>query len=107
SWSLPEHLYLVSEWSAKCTGPGDPMSCTSKIDSPGSVSGASFNKISSSEQLDRNYAWTSLPYLLYKHHVSWHYYVPEGLQPDCEDDAATCAPAQQSVGTPDIWNPLP
>ena len=27
SWSLPEHLFMVSEWSAKCTTPGDPMSC--------------------------------------------------------------------------------
>jgi len=33
--------------------------------------------------------------------------VAEGLQPDCEDDAAACAPKQQRVGTPDIWNPLP
>jgi phospholipase C len=27
SWSLPSHLYLVSEWSAHCTVPGDPSSC--------------------------------------------------------------------------------
>src|SRR2546423_1113941 len=26
SWSLPEHLFMVSEWSAKCTQPGNPMS---------------------------------------------------------------------------------
>ncbi len=27
SWSLPAHLYALSEWSAHCTRPGDPMSC--------------------------------------------------------------------------------
>jgi phospholipase C len=27
SWSLPAHLYLVSEWSARCRIHGDPMSC--------------------------------------------------------------------------------
>jgi phospholipase C len=32
SWSFPQHLYLVSEWSAKCSGKDDPMSCTTNID---------------------------------------------------------------------------
>ena len=27
SWSMPQHLYLVSGWSAKCAIEGDPMSC--------------------------------------------------------------------------------
>jgi phospholipase C len=27
SWSLPAHLYIVSEWSAHCTVNGDPGSC--------------------------------------------------------------------------------
>jgi phospholipase C len=36
SWSLPEHLYLVSEWSAKCTTPGDPKSCINELQAPGS-----------------------------------------------------------------------
>jgi phospholipase C len=27
SWSLPAHLYLVSEWSAHCSVKGDPSSC--------------------------------------------------------------------------------
>jgi phospholipase C len=30
SWSLPSHLYMVSEWSAHCKN-RDPMSCTSDI----------------------------------------------------------------------------
>ena len=27
SWSLPEHLFMVSEWSAYCAVAGDPFSC--------------------------------------------------------------------------------
>ena len=27
SWSLPQHLFMVSGWSAHCTRGGDPMSC--------------------------------------------------------------------------------
>ena len=107
SWSFPEHLYLVSEWSAKCAKVADPMSCTSNIDAPGNVMGAGAGSINGDDQAARNFAWTSLPYLLYKREVSWKYYVAEGTTPDCEDDAATCPAKQQRVGTPDIWNPLP
>lgn len=35
SWSLPEHLFLVSEWSAKCTQAGDPQSCINALQNPG------------------------------------------------------------------------
>jgi phospholipase C len=35
SWSLPEHLFMVSEWSAHCATPGDPTSCTNALQSPG------------------------------------------------------------------------
>jgi len=107
SWSFPEHLYLVSEWSAKCSAVADPMSCLSNIDAPGNQIGAGAGKINGDGQAARNFAWTSLTYLLYKHDISWKYYVAEGTTPDCEDDAATCPPKQQRVGTPDIWNPLP
>src|SRR6266852_8683357 len=34
SWSLPQHLFLVSGWSAKCATPGDPMSCVNALDGP-------------------------------------------------------------------------
>ncbi|GGI02876.1 alkaline phosphatase family protein [Arthrobacter liuii] len=34
--SLPAHLYLVSEWSAKCTTAGDPASCTNALQNPDS-----------------------------------------------------------------------
>jgi phospholipase C len=93
SWSLPEHLFMVSEWSAKCRVAGDPMSCINALQNPG--------------QVRPNYAWTDLTYLLHKNNVSWKYYVAQGTQPDCEDDQATCAALPQTVGTPEIWNPLP
>lgn len=35
SWSLPEHLFMVSEWSAKCTQSGNPQSCVNELQSPG------------------------------------------------------------------------
>ena len=35
SWSLPEHLFMVSEWSAHCTTAGDPASCVNALQNPG------------------------------------------------------------------------
>ncbi len=31
SWSLPSHLSMVSGWSATCSTPNDPMSCTTDL----------------------------------------------------------------------------
>ncbi|MGH7761352.1 MAG: alkaline phosphatase family protein [Candidatus Dormibacteraceae bacterium] len=94
SWSLPQHLFMVSEWSAKCSSASDPMSCVNALQNPG-------------QGANGKYAWTDLTYLMYKNRVSWKYYVAQGTQPDCEDDQATCAALPQTVGTPEIWNPLP
>ena len=35
SWSLPAHLYQVSEWSASCTQHDNPSSCTNALQGPG------------------------------------------------------------------------
>jgi phospholipase C len=107
SWSFPQHLYMVSEWAAKCSRAGDPMSCATNINAPGNSIGVGAGKVNGDNQAARNFAWTSLTYLLYTHKISWRYYVAEGNKPDCEDNAAVCPPQQQKVGTPDIWNPLP
>jgi phospholipase C len=101
SWSLPAHLFMVSEWSALCSQVDDPMSCTSDIDKPQSLG------LGGTIVARPNYAWTDLTYLLHKHNVSWKYYVAEGTEPDCEDDEMTCTLKPQSAGTPEIWNPLP
>jgi phospholipase C len=97
SWSLPAHLYMVSGWSASCRRPYDPMSCRSNLVGP--------DHEHANGRPD--YAWTDLTYLLHRAGVTWAYYVAPGTQPDCDDDAISCAPARQNAGTPEIWNPLP
>ena len=98
SWSLPQHLFMVSEWSAKCAHRGDPMSCVNTIsnaEEPGLVHRP-------------DYAWTDLTYLLHAHAVSWGYYVMRGTEPDCADnDAMECGGVTQKSTTPGIWNVLP
>jgi phospholipase C len=103
SWSLPEHLFLVSEWSARCAVPGDPFSCVNALQGPGSPPDFRGNK----ERTAPDYAWTDLTYLLHKYRVSWRYYVLAGNQPDCADDAMDCVRVKQNAKTPGIWNPLP
>jgi phospholipase C len=100
SWSLPAHLYMVSEWSAYCTELRDPMSCRNALDQPAYPPDFGAHQ-------PPDYAWTDLTYLLHRAGVSWGYYVAPGLQPDCANDAMYCNPAVQSVRTPGIWNPLP
>ncbi len=94
SWSLPSHLYMVSEWSARCRNAFKPFSCRNALQNP-----------TRGHQLQ--YAWTDITYLLHRDHVSWGYYLMNGIQPDCEYGQASCAPVRQNAGTPGIWNPLP
>jgi phospholipase C len=54
-----------------------------------------------------DYAWTDITYLLHKNNVSWAYYLEEGDQPDCADDAMFCEAEPHRVAVPEIWNPLP
>ena len=68
SWSLPEHLFMVSEWSAKCSSASDPMSCVNALQNPG-------------QGANGNYAWTDLTYLMYKQSISWKYYVARARSP--------------------------
>jgi phospholipase C len=104
SWSLPEHLFMVSEWSADCTKNGDPASCVNALQSPGRPPK---NGAENDAKTGPDYAWTDLTYLLHRAGVSWGYYIVNGSEPDCENDAATCAPVKQNTKTPGIWNPLP
>ena len=107
SWSLPAHLYMVSEWSAYCTLQADPTSCRSAIESPQNPPDFG-RRLGNPVPTNPNYAWTDLTYLLHKNDVSWGYYVYKGTEPDCDNDAAmSCAPVGQQAKTPGIWNPLP
>jgi phospholipase C len=107
SWSLPEHLFLVSEWSAKCATIGDPMSCVNELQNPDPPNDFGRRRRAAAVPGRPDYAWTDLTYLLHKHGVSWGYFVMGGTEPDCEDDSAmACASPKQSARTPGIWNPL-
>ena len=108
SWSLPAHLFMVSEWSAKCRLPGVALSCTNQPDEPSRpVDQFRRKKPPAIPPIPPSYAWTDLTYLLHVHHVSWAYYVFPGTEPDCRNDAASCSPIIQRSDTPGIWNPLP
>jgi len=87
SWSTPSHLYEVSAWSAVCTRPGDPVSCTS-TDYP----------VKRSPSHPTPYAWTDLTWLLHRQHVSWAYYLDHG--------AFSRSPGHRG-GVPLNWNVLP
>jgi phospholipase C len=101
SWSLPAHLFMVSEWSAIC-GSHNPMSCRNALDNPVDPGLIPFGGITPV------YAWTDLTYLLYKAQVSWRYYVMSGSEPDCANSGVVaCSPVKQNARTPGIWNPLP
>ena len=93
SWSLPAHLFMVSDWSAHCAN-SDPSSCKSDLDLPLQTRGYV-------------YAWTDLTFLLHAHGVSWRNYLVQGSEPDCDDGAMDCAPSPQLAGVPSIWNVLP
>ena len=101
SWSLPAHLYLVSEWSALCIHAGNPISCHTGIEDPGLPT-----DIGPAPHTPPDYAWTDLTWLLYHHHVSWAYYLKTGPEPDCETGAMFCRFRDQDPRTPGIWNPL-
>lgn len=103
SWSLPQHLFMVSEWSARCRHADQPMSCINALDAP--TFPPDFAPRLNLKPPD--YAWTDMTYLMFKNNVSWRYYVQSGTQPDCANDAADCPPVYQNAKTPGIWNPLP
>jgi phospholipase C len=103
SWSLPAHLFMVSEWSARCTNANDPFTCVNALQSPGPPPDARNNR----GRVAPKYAWTDLTYLLHKQRVSWRYYIFSGTEPDCEDDEMICESVKQGAKTPGIWNPLP
>jgi phospholipase C len=89
SWSYPQHLFLVSGWSATCAE-DQAMSCTTNIDDPAA-----------------KHPWTDITYLLHKAGVGWKYYLSEGDDPHCGGDPTECDPVQQLANVPSIWNPLP
>src|SRR6266516_1450662 len=113
SWSLPAHLFLVSEWTARCRT-RDPATCRNALQDPANPNLAAARRPGAiGGPAARGgpapiFAWTDLTYLLHKNHITWAYYVMNGSEPDCEDSGAVaCDPVRQNARTPGIWNPLP
>jgi len=99
SWSFPQHLYLVSGWSALCSTAGDPMSCSSDINTPG-IPGQTASPTN-------DYPWTDVTYLLHKAGVTWKQYLGEGSDPHCGNDPEDCQPTKIAANVPSIWNVIP
>jgi phospholipase C len=109
SWSLPDHLYLISGWSARCRT-RSPMSCHTSDVGPYSISqfDPAVYHAQKTSQSTIKLAWTDITWLLAAHHVSWAYYIQSGPQPDCANSGMeTCFQVPQDAQTPGIWNPLP
>ncbi|MHB8512577.1 MAG: alkaline phosphatase family protein [Actinomycetota bacterium] len=108
SWSLPQHLYMISAWSARCFT-RIPTSCKNNIVGPVTprIQQALVRRAMLNGRAPLPSAWTDITYLLHQNHVSWGYYIENGSEPDCEDDSAACPSVAQSYLTPGIWNPLP
>ena len=101
--SVPSHLYMVSEWSARCSRGFGPMGCVNAPENPIAPPRERQNPTGEVPI----YAWTDLTYLLHRQHVSWRYYVFSGTQPDCRSGGMICPHYPQRAKTPGIWNPLP
>ena len=101
SWTLPSHLFLVSGWSASCSNPADPMSCTSDL------RGTDWSHVKTGAP---PYAWTDITYLLHKEGVSWGYYVGPGtcVEVPCSHRSSGDRTGGGTNGpTVPVQNPLP
>lgn len=115
--SGPSHQWLVSGWSAVCERPHDPMSCHSRYTEEARAAVEAVEEAEAAEgggaeagidELEpKPFPWTDITWLLYRHGVSWRYYVQAGLSPDCEGDDLSCQMVDQSAAEAGPWNPLP
>ncbi len=107
SWSLPSHLFMLSEWSATCTR-HVASSCKNSLNQQRPWPATRWGQFPSGSRNTPIYAWTDLTYLLHRAHVSWGYYLDAGGQADCTNaQALSCEPGTQTPQTPGMWNPLP
>ncbi len=93
SYSAPSHMELASEWWASCKNSLLVSTCVSGDILP--------------SKKPVNYPWVNLFQLLDLNGVSWKYYLGQGSEPDCDDDALDCNPVPQVGTVPSIFNPSP
>jgi phospholipase C len=81
SYTLPAHLYLVSGWSARCPDLDDVASCVSDQRSPD-------QRWEPADGGRVPYLWADITWLLYRHGVTWAYYVGPStcVRAPCPDD---------------------
>jgi phospholipase C len=92
-YSLPSHLYLVSEWAATCSYQ-QPSTCTSYLFKKGDVGHTKgLGKYCDMGPHCTHFDWASMVDLLQQNHVSWGYYL-DGSHGKCKSCVA------------DIWDPL-
>ena len=107
SWSLPAHLFMVSEWSARLHAPQRPVDAApTRSQSPGPAR-ASANPRHSRSRADLR---VDRPHLPPAPATTCRGATTSctGTEPDCENDRRSrCAPVRQNCRTPGIWNPLP
>ncbi|HET9342216.1 MAG TPA: alkaline phosphatase family protein [Candidatus Eremiobacteraceae bacterium] len=95
SWSAIAHLYMVSGWSARCTVPNDPMTCSTILN-------VSYNQTP-------EFPWTDITWLLHAANVSWGYYVypDKGTEQMAFEDPSEGSVPFQTYSIGSDWNPLP
>jgi len=99
AYSATSHLYLVSEWAAKCATHNVAQSCTNFIDA---------YPFKNNQPINVPFAWTDLTYLLHRYGVSWGYYVVDGTEPDClNPKTLSCVANAKGAATWTFWNVLP
>ena len=92
SWSLPAHLFLVSEWSAYCTEYFNRELMNHCRRGRRSRRLVAIRSIIPTRRKKPLYAWTDLTWLLHKYGVSWRYYIVPGTEPDCENTQPSHVP---------------
>ncbi len=102
-WSLPSHLWLVSGWSARCSNPYRPETCTANLGGPTTGPSSTLRRYPHGPL----YGWTDLTWLLHSHHVSWASYVERGKAPDCLTGPIGCYTKLSGPNTPGFWDTLP
>ena len=95
SWRQPSHLFMVSGWSAACSG--SPLRCRNDDRFPSTL------EHEQTGATGANWAWTDITYLLHRRRIPWAYYIG-GSAAAC---GGGCSPLSPQAPTRSFSNPLP